>query len=591
MSEAIRLCMGCMNPLGDDGFCAVCGYNAKTSYNPKYLSPNTVLLNRYIIGKVFSFSGEGATYIAYDKILNEKKFIKEFMPDTLCERVIGSSIISVKGASIVQYKSYLSEFIDLNKKLMKMKALTHINAAEGIFEVNNTAYTVFEYIDGISLKHFLQDNAGELSWEAVRKLFPPIFTTLSLIHNAGLIHRGISLDTIFYTNNGELRLTGFAVAATRTVNTDLSAALFTGYAAPEQYCVRKWQGTWTDVYSISALLYRMLTGCMPTDASERVSADHLLSPHEINPNIPKNISSVIMEGMCLNSEMRIQTITELVTKLFSDLTEDEEDYYQPEPPARIETVITLKGDSQGSASNVNEKPVKHSGMSAFMNFDNAKVTVMVGSILLISVLSVLFVVIKLLFGTNETSDALAHAQYTNPNYNMSAFEDESLPDETVSETSESSEIVTEASVESFVTSAPTTPMPDLTGGTYQGLLGNEELKKWIVIVAEQEYNDDFAAGVVYYQDIPQDTLINAGQIVNIKVSKGSAFATIPDYTGLPIKEYLIRLDALNIKYDTGTIETSEVMKGYVVKTSKPIGDKINLVENEILYVYEAKNPN
>ncbi|MFA5657718.1 MAG: protein kinase, partial [Oscillospiraceae bacterium] len=269
MSEAVKLCMGCMNPMGHDGICAGCGYNNNnTPYNPKYLSPGTILSSRYLIGKVFSFNGEGATYIAYDKFKDEKIFIKEFMPDSLCERVIGSSIISVKSASIVQYKSYLSEFIDLNRKLSKMKALMHINPAVEIFEVNNTAYAVLEYIDGITLKHFLQDNAGELTWGLVRKLFPPIFTTLSLVHNAGLVHRGISLDTIYYTKKGEMKLTGFAVAATRTVNTDLSAYLFTGYAAPEQYSVRKWQGTWTDVYAVSALLYRILTGCMLTDSAE-----------------------------------------------------------------------------------------------------------------------------------------------------------------------------------------------------------------------------------------------------------------------------------------------------------------------------------
>ena len=92
------------------------------------------------------------------------------------------------------------------------------------------------------------------------KLFPPIFTTLSLIHNAGIIHRGICPENILITVKGEIKLIGFCISSMRTQNTELNAELYSGYAAPEQYNSLEWQGTWTDVYAISAVLYRMLTG-------------------------------------------------------------------------------------------------------------------------------------------------------------------------------------------------------------------------------------------------------------------------------------------------------------------------------------------
>ena len=61
-----------------------------------------------------------------------------------------------------------------------------------MFGENNTGYVIFRYIEGMNLAKYLKENAGELTWEEVKRMFPPIFTTLSLVHNAGLIHRGIS---------------------------------------------------------------------------------------------------------------------------------------------------------------------------------------------------------------------------------------------------------------------------------------------------------------------------------------------------------------------------------------------------------------
>ena len=116
-----------------------------------------------------------------------------------------------------------------------MRTLSHIVPALDLFAENNTTYAIYEYIESISLIDYLKENAGELSWEQVSKLFPPLFTTLGIIHNTGIIHRGISPNTIYYTPKGELKLMDFCVSAVRTANTELVSEIFQGYAAPEQY--------------------------------------------------------------------------------------------------------------------------------------------------------------------------------------------------------------------------------------------------------------------------------------------------------------------------------------------------------------------
>ena len=210
----------------------------------------------------------------------------------------------------------MSEFVELNKALLKARSMTHIQTVLDIFPQNNTAYVIFEFINGITLKAYLANCSGELTWDRVKELFPPILTTLSLVHSAGLIHRGISPQTILVTEKNELKLIDFQISAGRTTGTEIACEMYPGYSAPEQYSSAEWQGTWTDVYGISATLYRVLTCCVPTESISRLGNDNCPEPMVINRNVPSHVSKVIMNGLKLNTSNRIQTITELVVKLF-----------------------------------------------------------------------------------------------------------------------------------------------------------------------------------------------------------------------------------------------------------------------------------
>lgn len=322
-----KLCMGCMEPKETEGACPLCGYSPDVPYLPAYLPPKTILNDRYIVGKLLRYNGEGAEYIGFDTVTMSKVTIREYMPDTLCSRNKDSTVISVKQNCVAQYKAFMSEFVELNKMLAKMRTLNHINPPIDMFGENNTGYVIFRYIEGMNLAKYLKENAGELTWEEVKRMFPPIFTTLSLVHNAGLIHRGISPDNIIVGEKNELKLIGFCIADARTANTELASEIYHGYAAPEQYSSSNWQGTWTDIYGICALLYRMLTGTTPMDAMVRMTNDTLPEPRSLNPNIPVNVSKVIMNGMALSGEMRIQTVTELVTQLLKSLSSIKQGLY------------------------------------------------------------------------------------------------------------------------------------------------------------------------------------------------------------------------------------------------------------------------
>ncbi|MBQ9956279.1 MAG: protein kinase, partial [Ruminococcus sp.] len=302
MSEQ-KICYNCMEKYESyNSVCPHCGCPEDASYNPMYIAPGTILHERYIVGMLKSYNGEGATYIGMDKVIGSKVLIREYMPINLCTRVKGKPIISVNYNNLAKYKAFMAEYTELNKSLARLRSNTNINPAIDMFAENNTTYTVFENIEGVKLLEYLKQNAGMLSWQQVTKLFPPLFTTIGILHNAGIIHRAISPDTVYVTNKGELKLAGFCVSAVRTANAGLEYEIFRGYAAPEQYSASSSsrQGSWTDVYGVCALLYRILTGCMPTDSVSRNQHDQLVEPYELNKSIPRHVSRVIMEGMNLS---------------------------------------------------------------------------------------------------------------------------------------------------------------------------------------------------------------------------------------------------------------------------------------------------
>ncbi len=565
--ERLNLCYGCMNSLEEGTeICPDCGYHTGAPHLPSYLAPGITLNERYIIGKLKSFNGESADYIAFDTITETKVIVKEYMPDTLCSREKDSSVIKVDPNCMPQYKTYLSEFVELNKVLSKMRTLNHINAAIDMFGDNNTAYVVFGYLEGMTIGDYLKMNAGELDWEEVKKLFPPIFTTLSLVHNAGLVHRGISPENIIITDKGELKLTGFCISDARTANTELASEIYNGYAAPEQYNPNNWQGTWTDVYGISALLYRILTGAVPTEAASRMSSDELAAPIELNRNIPENVSRVIMHGLDMNGEMRIQTITELVTQLF-----EQPDYNSKRLSSSSTQTITIpKQNPNRSSNSAKSKPVSRHGLFIMIMV----VILCVG----------MFGLVMLIIALDDNSGEVKK----NPGLStFSQVSDGSLSDtvplETLAPVTEQIMTTTSSTDNGIVY-----VMNDLSGKNYEIVSKSDSYN--LMFTAEFEYNDEFAKGTIFYQSIPANETYKENSEILVKVSLGPKYIEIPDYLTMDKKAYFDKLNSLGIKYEEAELETEDTLEGYVAKTSKEPGEKLDAEAGEILTVYVAKNP-
>ena len=566
MERAIRLCMGCMNELDENGVCHYCKYTDDTAYLRSYLAPRTVLDNRYIIGKMLSYNGEGASYICYDSVAKEKVVCREYMPDTLCERDRGSNNIIVNSDCLAKYKTFMQEFVETNKALSRMRNLNHMVTAKDMLYENNTAYVILEYVEGVSLKKFLQSNTGLLSWEQVKKLFVPVFTTLSIIHNAGIIHRGLSPENIIVTINGELKLTGFCISSIRTSNTGLSPEFYSGYAAPEQYSSLDWQGTWTDVYAISAVLYRILTGTVPLDALTRINNDTMPEPARVNPKVPPRVSKVLMRGLAVRGEERIQTITELVTALF------EQPEYVEHKKGQTQTIpITRAADeSRSHSSREAAKPTAKKQEAPKKPSNKVVIAGFVGLVALLGV--ALFLLYQIISQKNDTSSST-------PDSNTAVIT--KATDEKIAEPESSSVTESETSESGYGTGAV---MPNVVGYRYDSV--TEQLGSAFEIAVESFYSDEYKEGEITEQSIPAGTDYDPTKRhkLTLKVCQGSEYAYIPEFDGATQENYLKQLGELRIKYNVVELESS-ASKGSIVKLSKAAGDRINIKNGEELIVY------
>lgn len=495
-------CISCMKEIGTNNVCPYCGYIEGSPFLPDYLPPKTILNQRYIVGKLLSYNGEGASYIAFDTVVESAVEIREYMPDNLCKRERGGVQILVDQGQEAQYKALMSDFLELMHQLTRMRTLTTVVQAYEVFEENNTAYAVFEHIEGVTLRQYLNENAGEINWDSASKLFFPLFGTLAALHSSNLIHRGISPETILLNHKGEIKLTGFSISPLRAVGTGLSPQLFGGYAAPEQYSPNSWHGTWTDVYALAAVIYKSLTGTMPPEATTRSVNDNLIEPHILNPSIPKHVSNAIMAAMLLSPEQRTQTMIELRNQLFA-----------PEPAASVPAPVK-KSEAVVEVEKEEEKKTKK-GIPAWA------VALIVTSAVLIVALAALFL---FLFGGNEGQNRPASSRVTSSD-TLSEMSSE-LP--ASSAVSPSSIDMKDFSVENFI------------GQTAASVTNNTTYTQKYTFEVKEEWNESYGAGVIFKQEPTADTPVNAHDKVVLYVSKGTQFVKVPDHQNMLEADYYFR---------------------------------------------------
>jgi TPR repeat protein len=276
------------------------------------------LIGRYVVRSVLGQGTFGITYLAHDGQLGRDVAIKEYLPTAFAVRHAGGTVVpnSIKVAEVFAWGR--QRFIDEGRTLAGFRRMPGMVHVYDLVEHHGTAYIVMELVHGSTLEKKLARD-GPLSPQDVNRLLTLLLDVLAAVHGAGFVHRDIKPENILLDSEGYPTLIDFgaARAAIAARNTAMTAVFTPGYAAIEQFADGQ-QGAWTDIYGLSATLYRAISGRMPPRSVERALEDRYRPLAELKPaGFPIPLLSGIDRGLAVRAADRPQTIEQWRPALFS----------------------------------------------------------------------------------------------------------------------------------------------------------------------------------------------------------------------------------------------------------------------------------
>jgi serine/threonine protein kinase len=275
------------------------------------------MLMEYRLTSVLGAGGFGITYLAHDTNLQKDVAIKEYLPGSVAVRAADQTVRPTSAAQQDDYKWGLDRFIQESRTLAKF-GHPNIVRVNRFFECNGTGYMVMDYEDGEPLKSYLQRDQFPAE-AALKKLLSPLLDGLEKVHAAGFLHRDIKPDNIFVRKDGGPVLIDFGSArqAVGGATQGLTTIVSPGYAPFEQYTTSAEQGPWSDIYSLSGVIYFAITGQPPPDAISRMKADTLargLGPARLRYSA--NFVDAIAWGLAMEDSARPRSVAQWREVLF-----------------------------------------------------------------------------------------------------------------------------------------------------------------------------------------------------------------------------------------------------------------------------------
>jgi len=277
---------------------------------------------KYRIEKMIGQGGFGITYLArwYQRIQGaigaansfSMVVIKEFFWSKYCNRDADGHTVSISSAEGKEMMAQFKEKLKKEGKIISRLSHPNIVGILDIFEENNTAYLVMQYVEGESLKEKIA-RMGKLDETTALRYAGQICSALSKIHSKRILHLDVKPSNILFDEDDNLQLIDFGISkqydesAQETSNTPIGVSA--GYSPMEQYGTLKSFSPPTDIYSAGATLYKMLTGETPIEATDRGQFD--LKPVSFfSPYVSKRTEEAVTKAMSEKVRDRFQSAEE-----------------------------------------------------------------------------------------------------------------------------------------------------------------------------------------------------------------------------------------------------------------------------------------
>ena len=559
----------------------------------KYLGKR--LDGRYEIKEIMGVGGMACVYKAYDSI---------------DDRIVAVKILK---------DEYLAneEFTRRFKNESKAIAiLSHPNIVK-VYDVSfgeRFQYIVMEYIDGITLKEYIEQQK-EIKWKEAVHFTVQILRALQHAHDKGIIHRDIKPQNIMLLPDGTIKVTDFGIAQFSRQETRMNtsgenkAIGSVHYISPEQA-----RGEITDekadIYSVGVMLYEMLTGCLPFEADNAVSVAIMQlqtepkKPCEINPQIPEGLEEITLKAMQKDPQARYQSAAEMLYDIDefkrNPSIHFEYKYFEDKTPTRfVETVSRVKSEPQEPyLEEDEEEPGKKTSLLPIL-------AAIAGALVLVTMIFVgIWAVNELLDGPKKENvivPALKGQNYAavtaNPEYNEKfKFVPNEKWDDTVpageiidQKPAEGKEVKIKTEIEVTISKGPQTiEVPQIKEGREKATAKTEIESAGFVVQEVSESSNTVATGLVIRTEPAYPEKAPKGSTVVLYISNGPEPVpeeVVPDVTKMAQEDAIAKLKEKGFLVDEQSIEIVNqdgYQKGFVISqnpngnTKAQPGTKIKL---------------
>lgn len=499
---------------------------------------------RYEIHELLGVGGMAYVYKAYDNI--EKRWVAIKI---LKEELAGNS-------------DFLRRFRNESKAIA---VLSHPNIVK-VYDVSfgdRIQYIVMEYIDGITLKQYIEQQ-GEIKWREALYFTVQILRALQHAHEKGIIHRDIKPQNIMLLEDGTIKVTDFGIARFSQAETQTMTDKAIGsvhYIAPEQarggYINDK-----ADIYSVGVMLYEMLTGQLPFVADNAVSVAIMqmqaepTPPSRINPSIPKGLEEITMHAMEKNPAQRFPSAADMLEDVerFRRNPEIVFHYGEQVDRAYAGTSADIYGNVQQNAApqkyNDNYEYEEEYVRSQNSNRASKIIVGIVAAVVFVAIVAAIVGVSSLINRANSGSGFLSF-----------------LPGFSTSSTT-SDEIV----------------LPNFVGKIYASDI--ESNSEYADLTFEITYGNvpSKQPGEVLHQTPAAGMTVKKGKTVSLTVNGEAEQVVVEDVKGYKQQDAYDALKALNLSPKIQAVADDDTAVGYVVKTDPAAGSTVSTGTTVTIYV-------
>ena len=448
---------------------------------------------------------------------------------------------------------------------------------------NSIHYIVMEYVEGITLKTYIEKK-GQLSFKEAVSIAIQVGRGIEAAHNKHIIHRDIKPQNIIISTEGKVKVTDFGIAraaSTNTINSDVMGSVH--YASPEQARNGFVDGK-SDIYSLGIVMYEMVTGRVPFDGESTVAIaiqhlqEEMVVPSAYAPNLPISLEKIILKCTQKSPDRRYDTISDLLMDLKKALISPDEDFVVMVPIGQQEKTRVMKREevetikkqtrniyygeaAEGEKDVEDEEEDDEEEDDGFLNPKMEKAVTIMGIVAAVIIVIIILYIGGSFFGLFRFGGG-SNKEDQEPKL---PIEEENQPEPSQPGASEP--------VDEGQDEEEKVMMIELKGKTFEEAMNEVNAMHLGIVKGGEESSDVYPEGQIVSQSVEQGVMVEKNTTISVTISSGTGEFDVPSVEGLDQDAARTRLEEYGLFASFDFDYSDTVPNGNAITQSPGAGEK------------------